>query len=88
VPIGATVQITCKGKKCPFKRKRITAKSAVVKLVAVFKKRRMPAGTRLEIRVTKAGTIGKVVTFTLQKKKTPKRTDRCLAIGATKPSKC
>jgi hypothetical protein len=66
VPIGATVQITCKGKKCPFKRKRITAKSAVVKLVAVFKKRRMPAGTRLEIRVTKAGTIGKVVTFTLQ----------------------
>jgi hypothetical protein len=57
-------------------------KKRKVKIVSKLKK-----GTKIEIRVTAPGMIGKVVTFTTRRGKTPTFTVRCLPIGSTKPQK-
>jgi hypothetical protein len=42
----------------------------------------------LEVRVTKAKTIGKFTRITFRAGRSPKRVDRCLWPGATKPRAC
>jgi hypothetical protein len=49
--------------------------------------RALPAGTVLEVRVTKAGQIGKLTRFTPHVGKLPSRSDSCLA-ATGKPIKC
>lgn len=98
VPAGATITITCTGKpRCRFKKKTVLVKKAgKVNLLKALgrtrkarnKNRRFRAGEKLEIRITKAGWIGKDVLFKLKKGKIPKGTVRCIQLGATKPSAC
>jgi PKD domain len=86
VPVGALVKLTCRGKRCPDRSKRVQAKRPEVR----FKKfeRRMPAGTKLVLEATLDGFIGRQVVFKVRKGKSPKRTDRCIQPGATRPSAC
>jgi hypothetical protein len=59
VPAGATVTITCKGKKgsCPFKRKvvHVTAAASKLSLGRYFKKAKLPKGTVIDVKVTAPG---------------------------------
>jgi len=82
-PKGAHVGIRCKGHNCPFKQKRYTSNGKRVKLRRLA--RSFPAGTVIELRVTKPGTIGTFTRIRIRAAKRPARLDRCLEPG--KPNK-
>ena len=86
VPAGATVTVTCRGKGCPFKSRRF-ARNRRGEAVATkaFAKRRLRPGAVVEIRITKSGTIGRVVTFKLRKRAVPRPAVQCLPAGSTRP---
>jgi hypothetical protein len=70
VPAGAKVTVTCKGKKCPAKRFTSRRKGAIK--LKKFTKKKLRAGTKLTIRVTKEGAIGKQFVITIRKGKAPR----------------
>jgi hypothetical protein len=95
VPAGGVVRVKCtppKGKKkaCPFKTKRRESVRGAKKMsfLSAFKKRKLPVGTRIEVRVTKKESIGRVIRFTTRSNKIPRVQTLCLAPGKKKPGKC
>ena len=87
---GAAVTVKCraKGKRCKGVRDFArTAAAASVRLRGIEGKR-LPAGAKLSLRVTKAGKIGVLKTLTMRKRRAPSVTTRCIAVGATRPSAC
>ena len=97
VPAGATLQLRCKGRKCPFKvksskrvrRNAITLYKEIKPSQAVGKRRRsFRAGQTLQVWITAPGIIGKVVKYELKKGKIPAGRQLCLPLGASKPVKC
>ena len=89
-PQGAVAELRCKGRKCPFKRKRV--KRIRKNRIDVFKalterQRRFRPGQRLQLRITAPGHIGKVVKFRLRKGRIPNGRTFCLPPGATTPRK-
>lgn len=90
---GATrILIRCRGRDCPWKRKLLNARfnSGIVRAVRIpgFNRRRLRAGTLVEIFVTRRGAIGKYTRFKFRKLKAPVRVDRCTAVGAARAQRC
>jgi hypothetical protein len=94
VPKRAKVQLRCKGKGCPYKRKaskkrrnRTITLFKAIKVASVVgnKQRSFRAGQRLEVRITKRKFIGKVVRYKLQAGKIPSGRQLCLRPGGKKP---
>ena len=88
VPAGGTVRLKCtppKGKKkaCPFKtRKRESANGTKsMNLVKSFKGKKLPVGTKIEVRISKRNQIAKVIRYTTRSGKVPKSKTLCLAAG-------
>jgi hypothetical protein len=90
VPRGATVQLTCKGRGCAFKRIRKTYKSGAKRLAFTsrFKHGKLRKGTVIEVRVTAPGKIGLVARYTIRPPAFPRVTKLCLPPGARKPVRC
>jgi len=89
IPAGGKVSMRCEGKGCPFERKTVRPKGSTAKLGKHFAGAKLKPGTTLEVRVTAPGMVGKVVRYTFRaKRKLPSSTRRCLAPGASKPSRC
>jgi hypothetical protein len=96
VPNGTKARVTCKGKKCPFKRKaskkrrkgKITLfkRLSPVKALA-SKKRNVRGGQLVELRLTKRGFIGQVVRYRIKAGRLPVGKTLCLPVGAKKPRK-
>jgi large repetitive protein len=84
-PAGAKVMVRCRGKGCPFSKK---SRAAKVFRMRTIEKKFYPAGVKLEVFVTKPGTIGKYTRFKIRRGKAPARTDRCLPVGSLKPTRC
>jgi hypothetical protein len=81
-PSTATVDARCSGPVCRLRRQsfgtsRITALE-----------RYLPAGSRITIRVSKPGAIGKYVRLVIRDGSAPKRRDACLFPGDTRPERC
>jgi hypothetical protein len=93
-PIGAQVIVKCHGPGCPKKAVRLLAtrstkhKSASVVIRLRRFERALGAGAVLEVRVFKAGQIGKYTRFTIRHGKLPQRVDRCLGPTGGKPIAC
>ena len=86
-PKGAHVGVRCKGGSCPYKHKRFTSKGKRVVLRKLA--RTYPAGTIVEVRVTKSETIGKLIRLRIRAGRNPARLDRCLRPGQpNKPIGC
>jgi len=83
-PRGSRVRVVCRGDDCPVRT--YTAPSATGRLRPF--ERELKVGTRLEIRVTKAGFIGKSTVILIRRQAEPKRTDRCLPPGAKRAVRC
>jgi hypothetical protein len=81
LPAGATVTVTCKGRKCAFASKSQSVKkaTATLTLAALFKKRRLTAGTTIVVRIAASGVRGRSFTYTTRKAKQPKRAAACTA---------
>jgi PKD repeat protein len=84
-PAGTKALVTCKGKGCPKKVSK-RGKGRALRFKAF--ERRLRAGTKLIVRTTKAGFIGRQATFLMRSGKRPKRVDRCVFPGATTARKC
>jgi Ca2+-binding RTX toxin-like protein len=90
---GSQVVVTCKTKvkrRCPFTRAtRKPAKAGgQVSLTALLKRRLLPVGTVVELRITAPGTIGRSVRFTIRRAASAKTTDLCLLPGSSVAKKC
>lgn len=90
IPAGAKVTLSCSGPSCPFESKVINLDKPVATLAItdmfidpVFK-----PGTTIEIRVTKAGLVGKVVQYETQASSDPRMVAQCLPPGASKAVAC
>ena len=83
-PRGARISLTCRGRSCPVKEwARATKLTRLLRFQRV-----LAAGTRLTIRVTKPGRIGKYTRIVIRDGLAPQRRDRCLAPGSSKPRRC
>jgi hypothetical protein len=71
VPAGAKITVTCKGKRCPARRFTSRRKGGTVKLKKFTEKKLRP-GTKLTIRVTRDGAIGKQFVITIRRGKAPR----------------
>ena len=76
-------EFAARARDCPYKHKRYTSKGKRVNLRKLA--RSFPAGTVIELRVTKPGTIGTFTRIRIRAGKRPARLDRCLEPG--KPNK-
>jgi hypothetical protein len=83
-PRGSRVTVACEGRDCPVPA--FTARGSTVRLRRF--ERGLRAGTRLEVRVTKRGFIGKSTVIVIRRQAPPKRTDRCLPPGGTRSVRC
>ena len=83
-PRGVTISVRCRGDGCP---RRTLARSAALTRLRSFE-RHLRAGIRLEIRVTRAGFIGKHTVIRIRRGKSPWRRDRCLFPGSSVPARC
>lgn len=82
---GDKVKVTCKGKGCAFKSKSVKPVAGKANLLKLFKKRALAPKAVVTVWITRAGAIGQVVKFTIQKGKKPKRANLCVPVGSTKP---
>jgi hypothetical protein len=83
-PRGVTIAVRCRGRGCP--RKAFTAPQGARRLREF--ERALPAGTRLELRITRRGFVGKYTSFVIRRGAAPERQDRCLPPGSSKPERC
>ena len=88
IPTGAKVQLRCKGRGCPFKRRSFAVRDGRADASRAVRRARLRHGTVISVWITKPGAIGKVVLYTVPKKGFPKGRLRCLPPGATKPAAC
>jgi hypothetical protein len=86
VPAGGAVTLRCSGRGCPFTRKAVTVRRGSANALALFKKRRLRAGSVLEVRITAPGRISKVTRYTMRRNQLPQIRQLCLAPGATRPA--
>jgi hypothetical protein len=92
VPKGATIRLTCSGKRCPLKKSKtikvtkagtVDLRKAMGKTARIFR-----AGQTLTIRITAPATVGKEVRFAFKRSKIPKGGVLCVQPGAKKATKC
>jgi hypothetical protein len=100
VPKAATVIVTCSGKGCPLKSKKLTFESArkSYSLTSLFNKKKKGSKKRtvaklrvrakVEIDILVPKRIGKYVSYTIRAGKSPTRDTGCLVPGGTVKRKC
>lgn len=94
VPARSVVRVRCIETKkhrraCAFTRRTRTSTSIrrPMSFTRYFKNRSLAAGTRIEMRITAPGRIGKVWTYRINKRTAPRETVRCLTNGS-RPRVC
>jgi hypothetical protein len=87
VPAGARVQVRCLGRRCPFDRKRVARRRAVVNILGALnrRQRRLRAGQTLEVRITKTGAVARVVRFKIRRSKLPSTQTLCIPADGGRP---
>jgi len=85
-PRGSRVSVRCRGHGCFFRR--VSARSGRRAVRFRRLQRVFPAGTAVEVFVTKRGKIGKYTRFRFRRRRPPSRADGCLNPGAKRPKPC
>ncbi len=93
VPRRARVELRCSGgtrRGCPkaLRRERAKVRHSRASFTRKLRHVRLRAGARLEIRITRTGTIGKVLRFKIRKRSLPVSSTLCLPPGAKRPEEC
>lgn len=90
VPAGAKVTMSCTGVSCPFSTKTFTMHNPVktLALTDMFRDPIFKPGTVLELRVTKAGWIGKVFQYEIRSSEDPLSKTQCLSEDGSKTLVC
>jgi hypothetical protein len=88
---GARSTVTCRGKRCPVTTsRRVVPANRRGSMWVTFRsfQRFLPAGTVLEVRVTKPGKIGAYTRLAIRRHKLPSRLDSCLDAQGVSPIAC
>jgi len=88
---AARITVACKGHGCPLKSQTRAASAGKVRSASVeFRRleRFLPTGVTLEVRVSKAGVIGKYTRFTIRRGRAPARFDACVGPTGIKAMTC
>jgi hypothetical protein len=80
----ARAAISCSGAGCPIRSLTLPSSAQRARAFERF----LPSGTRLAIRVTMHGHIGKYTSFAIGTRRPPTRVDRCLMPGRSRPVRC
>jgi PKD domain-containing protein len=83
-PPGATIQVRCKGRSCPFHSSVRTANVVRVRKL----ERILRVGVTVRVYVSSQTAIGKYTVFKIRKRQSPLRTDACLLPGSLRPVAC
>jgi hypothetical protein len=90
-PRGARIVLTCRGKGCPRRgtqRRTVSRNLQRIVLDRRFRRARLRFGTRLTLRITAAGTIGRTYTYVVRRGELPTRRTVCRAPGASRGRPC
>ena len=87
---GDRVEVRCKGRGCPFKRKAVTATAGrpSLNVARMLKHRFLRPGAVVDVRILRANQIGKVQRYKVRRNGTVKSTGLCMPVGATAPAPC
>ena len=88
LPVGATVRIRCRGRHCPFRRRKIARRRGGrldLRRALGGAAHRLRAGQTFELLVTAHTYDGKLVRWRLRSASAPKRVTLCVPLGNTKP---
>lgn len=88
VPAGASVEVRCKGRGCPFRKRVFPVRDGRANASKAVRKGKPRRGAVIQVRIVKPGAIGKVVIYRVPKKGLPRGRVRCLPPGATRPAAC
>lgn len=90
VPKHTTITVRCRGRGCPFaKRKRVVRKTARrVNLKPLVRRARLRPGATLEIRMTRPGYVAKVVRYRTARRSVPRSRTLCIDPGKRKAYEC
>ena len=90
VPANSRLEVRCTGGGCPFKKRTVRFKKFRKSYNASRRLRgkRLRLGAKVEVRVLKSQTIGKVVRFTIRRRAVPRTQTLCLPPGVTRPRAC
>jgi hypothetical protein len=90
VRAGMTVELRCGGAGCPFARKlrKVERPARLLDLHPLLRDARLRAGARLELRIERPGTIGKVVRYAIRKGAPPQSRALCLPPRAKRAREC
>ena len=82
LPNGTRIEVRCSGPGCPFRRvvRRVRGGRSV-RLHGAFGNRALGRGARVEVRLTRAGRIGRVLRFRIGAPGTPSVDFKCLPPG-------
>jgi len=87
---GTKVTVNCSGPSCPFETRdvNISSKVSTLAMTDLFVDPIFKPGTTLEIRITKAGSTGRVFQYEIRPSADPKVTQLCLPPDGAKPVAC
>lgn len=87
-PRGATVEVRCRGRDCPYRRivRRIGGSSKKMRLRGF--ERQLRRGTVITIVVRKGRRLGKYTVLHIRRGAVPRRLDRCVRPGSRRPLSC
>jgi hypothetical protein len=92
LPAKPKVLVSCRGGGCPFAKKTFSlkakSKTRKLQLAPKLKQAHLRPKARLQIEITAANAVGKVLTFTIVSNDVPKLAVSCLVPGARKPTAC
>src|SRR5204863_472257 len=83
-PRGSRVEVRCRGRSCPFRRKVRSAASNRRVRFREFE-HRLSAGVLLQVFITKPGTIGKYTSFRIRASATPRPAPRPVIVAPPRP---
>jgi hypothetical protein len=87
VPANVLVAVRCRGSSCPSRR--LTRRVSTRRTLRLRRfERRLRAGTRLTVKVTSAGRIGKWSAIVIRRGAAPRRSDLCAYPDAGAPAPC
>jgi hypothetical protein len=87
--VGDVVTLSCKGRGCPFKTRKVSVRTdrSTLSLLPYVRRVRLRNGATFVVRVTRSGTIGQYTRLKVQKRDL-KALSRCVRPGVAQPVRC
>jgi hypothetical protein len=88
VPKGGKVTLTCKGKGCTFKSRKVRVRKGKANLSRMLRKTRFGKKAKLTVTISAPGHASRIFTLTMRPPKAPKRVTSCRKPGAKTTYRC